>query len=199
MNSTLSKKPNTKKFKFKKVKKHLDPRIGTHIPKNKTFYNSLTKFYEEKPSNKLKPTQLFTGSPKFWRRPKMNEIDINKTRKYVDDNKLSVFIHSIYLINLSKSPLEFKERALECLQYELEIGTKLGFKGVVVHCGKSLKLNNTLALQNMYDNIISIYESGCISNSNPLLIETSPVEKPFVPAGTVMSSPIVSRIVLITP
>ena len=148
-------------------------KIGTHISKNKKFYPSLKAFYEENDENKLKPTQLFTGSPKFWRRPTEDIDDITQTNKYVTDNKLRVFIHSIYLINLSKSPEEFKEKALDCLLYDLRIGTKLGFQGVVVHCGKSLKLSKETALDNMYNNIMTVYNSGCISNSNPLLIETS--------------------------
>ena len=147
-------------------------KIGTHIKKSKEFYGSLKTFYDD-PYNFGKPTQLFTGSPKSWRRPIINKSDVKKTRKYVTDNNLSVYIHSIYLINLSKSLEEFKEKAFECLTYELEIGTMLGFKGVVVHCGKSLKLSKEKALDNMYDNVMAIYNSGCISESNPLLIETS--------------------------
>lgn len=147
-------------------------RIGTHISKNKTFFKSISEFYN---SNRayLKPVQIFTGSPKFWRRPNVPEQDIEKTREFIDKHNLSVFIHSIYLINLSKSPEEFREKAKECLIFELEFGEKIGFKGVVVHCGKSLKLDKKVALDNMYNNIIEIYNSGCISNSNPLLIETS--------------------------
>ena len=148
-------------------------KIGTHIPKNKTFYRSLTTFYEKSESNKLKPTQIFTGSPKFWRRPGLNDTDIQQTRDYVIENNLQIYIHSIYLINLSRKTEEFMEKAYDCLVYELDIGVKLGFKGVIVHCGKALKLNYEKALDNMYDNIKTVYDNGCISESNPLLIETS--------------------------
>ena len=147
-------------------------KIGTHISKKKTLFKTLTEFYKD-PSNKLKPTQIFSGSPKFWRRSKVDPKDFENTKRYIDDRNLKVFIHSIYLINLSRSTEDFNEKAFDCLKYELELGAKVGFKGVVVHCGKSLKLAKNEALDNMYNNIIEIYNYGCISNSCPLLIETS--------------------------
>jgi len=146
-------------------------KIGTHISKKKSFYKTLNEFYKD-PANKLKPVQIFTGSPKFWRRSKLDENDIEKTRNYIEENNLQVFIHSIYLINLSRSKEYFMEKAFGCLKHEMELGTKIGFKGVVVHCGKSLKLSKEEALDNMYNNILEVYNSGCISTTNPLLIET---------------------------
>eukprot|EP01051_Picozoa_sp_SAG22_P016775 SAG22_NODE_2442_length_2566_cov_9.678962_3_plen_459_part_01 len=42
--------------------------------------------------------------------------------------------------------------------------TAAGFQGTVVHCGKSLKLSKEGALDNMYNNIMEIYNTGCISS-----------------------------------
>ena len=150
----------------------LDIKIGTHITKSKKFYSSLQKFYDIV-ENKFKPTQLFTGSTRSWRRPELDKIDIDKTKNYVRDNKLRVYIHSIYFINLSRCKEEFMDKAFACLIYELQIGKMLGFKGVVVHCGKALKLSKEEALDNMYNNIMEIYNTRYISKSCPLLIETS--------------------------
>ena len=163
----------TKVFnKLKFISVLANRRIGTHVSKKKTFYKTLTEFYSI-PSNKLKPVQIFSGSPKFWRRSKLDLKDIQKTRNYIMENNFQVFIHSIYLINLSRSKEDFMEKAFNCIKHELELGSKIGFKGVVVHCGKSLKLKKDEALDNMYNNILEIYNSGCISESCPLLIETS--------------------------
>ena len=112
-------------------------KIGTHIPKNRQFFNSLQDFYD-KEENIGKPSQIFTGSPKFWKRPTISLQDADDTKNYVKEHNLSVYIHSIYLINLCRSPEEFNEKAFHCLKWELDIGAKLGVKGVDVHCGKSL-------------------------------------------------------------
>jgi len=145
--------------------------IGTHISKRKLFYESLVGFYEKDPVNKKKPVQIFTGSPKFWKRPDRREDDIKKTRDYISENKFRVYTHSIYLINLSKSSEEFMQKAYNCIVSELTLGADMGFQGVVVHCGKSLKIDLSTALDNMYNNILTIYDK--INSNNPLLIETS--------------------------
>ena len=65
----------------------MDMIVGTHISKSKKFYSSLQKFYEIE-GNKVKPTQLFTGSTKSWRRPEIYKTDIENTKNYVRDNNL---------------------------------------------------------------------------------------------------------------
>ena len=143
--------------------------IGTHIQKNKSFSSSLKKFFEG--GKKNMPVQMFSGSPKFWRRSKLTKEEITTTKNYIIDNNLSVFIHSIYLINLCRTPEEFKEKAFACLKWEMQVGLISGFKGIVVHCGKSLKLPLEMALNNMFNNIIAILRHT--SPTCPLLLETS--------------------------
>merc|ERR1711998_165961 len=144
-------------------------KTGIHIQKKGKFIDSLKKFFEQR-ENKDMPVQLFTGSPKFWRR-NISPEDLIKTKKYVDENNLTVFIHSIYLINLCKSSTDFSDKAKTNLIWELKTGAQLGFKGVVVHCGKSLKMDKEKALFNMYNNMCSVVEH--INPSCPLLLETS--------------------------
>ena len=111
--------------------------VGTHIQKSKAFYLTLTTFFDNV-KNKNRPVQLFTGSPKFWRRPKLQKKDVEDTKKLVKFQNLSVYIHSIYLINLCRSPEEFSEKAFQCIKWEMQAGLLMGFKGVVIHCGKSI-------------------------------------------------------------
>ena len=141
--------------------------LGTHIPKSKLFHTSIKNFYET--NAKTKPIQLFSGSPKFWRRPRLTREDVRLTKAFITANKLKVFTHSIYLINLCRPT--FAEKAFNCLKWELQAGLLMGFSGVVVHCGKSLKMDINEALQNMYENIISVLRHT--SPTCPLLLETS--------------------------
>ena len=144
--------------------------IGTHIAKSKKFYSTLTNFFDL-PENVNRPVQLFTGSPKFWRRPNLQREDVKNTKQLVLYHNLSVYIHSIYLINLCRTQEEFQDKSFGCLKWEMQAGLLMGFKGVVVHCGKSLKMDLTLALDNMYENICSILVHT--SPTCPLLLETS--------------------------
>ena len=113
--------------------------IGTHIRKTKKFLPSLKAFYDDE-ENLKKPCQIFTGSPKFWRRPALDPEDVLATQNFINLHNLNVFVHSIYLCNLCKPFGVFREKAFACLKWELEAGALIGFKGVVVHCGKSLKM-----------------------------------------------------------
>lgn len=144
--------------------------IGTHIQKKKAFYPSLKKFYDNS-ENLKRPCQIFTGSPKFWRRPALDPSDVVSTQKFINEHNLYVYVHSIYLCNLCKPPQEFNEKAHICLKWELETGMLMGFRGVVVHCGKSLKMPLELALNNMYENMCNLLQYIC--PTCPLLLETS--------------------------
>jgi len=145
-------------------------RIGTHIPKSGKFLQSLRAFYEIR-RNAGRPSQIFSGAAQFWRRPKVDTFDLAQTKSYLEAADLKVFIHSIYLINMGIAPTAFQEKAFDCLKWELEAGVLAGFKGVVVHCGKSLKLEPTEALENMYANMRAMLPY--IDKSCPLLLETS--------------------------
>ncbi len=142
----------------------MDYNLGYHVGKQSSYYKTVKDYNT--------PIQIFTGSTKSWKKAAMNEKiekDIVKTKEFVVNNKVQLFIHSIYLINLGRIGEEF-EKARESLVYDLIIGNKLGSKGVVVHVAKALKIGELKAVDNMFKNILSILEH--INESCPLLIET---------------------------
>jgi deoxyribonuclease-4 len=144
--------------------------IGTHISKKGGFLKTLQRYYSDE-THLGTPVQLFSGSPKIWRRPTVDETEQTTVKKCVTENNLSVFIHSIYLINLCWEEEKLNTGPQECLKWELANGSKMGFKGVVVHCGKYCKMDQKVALDNMYiniKNILSFVDPEC-----PLLLETS--------------------------
>lgn len=146
--------------------------IGTHIHKRGKFVASLEAFYNDE-ANKGRPCQIFSGSPKFWKRPNTTAEEQAEVHKYVTsaDPPLDVFVHSIYLINLCWTPDTFAERALPCLQWELRNGQAMGFKGVVVHCGKKCKMTDAEAAKNMLFNMRKALAAA--TPECPLLLETS--------------------------
>lgn len=143
--------------------------IGTHIAKKNGFLGTISSFFKAEP--KSKPIQIFTGSPKFWKRPQVSKEESEQIKEFVVKHNLNVFVHSIYLINLSWDKDKFNEKAADCLKWELINGKNMGFKGVVVHCGKYCKMDKETALNNMYNNLIDILK--IVDPVCPLLLETS--------------------------
>lgn len=146
-----------------------DEMIGYHIQKKKSFLETVK-------SSETKVCQIFTGSTKSWKKATVSNIDLELTKEYITKNSIYLFIHSIYLINLSKSLPELDpknpddENGLVSLKWELRNGSKMGAKGVVVHVGKSVKLNKEEALYNMKMRIETLYPY--IDPACPLLLET---------------------------
>jgi len=148
----------------------MEAKLGFHVGKSPTYTKTIQDVLDSIKDNvKNFPIQIFTGSTKTWKRANVNEKDIHKAKELIIKNNMSVFIHSIYLINLSRFGEEF-EKAKECLEYDLKIGPMLGAKGVVVHVGKALKMGTEKAVDNMFKNILNMLDS--IDESCPLLIET---------------------------
>jgi deoxyribonuclease-4 len=139
--------------------------VGTHIKKESKLLTTFQNFYNT--NDKKLPCQIFTGSTKTWNRNVMNDSDNIATKNFIQSGGINFFIHSIYLINLGRPN---NIQAINCLADELELGEKIGAKGVVVHCGKYLKESQQVAKDNMYQNIINTLDH--ISESCPLLIET---------------------------
>lgn len=139
---------------------------GTHISKNNSFISSLKCFYENE-ENKNKPCQIFSCSPSIWKRIETTDIDKIETKEYIKQNNLNVFVHSFYLGNLCRND----SKCFENLKWEFQNGFELGFKGIVVHCGKSLKMSKIEALDNMYYNICCLLPF--IDESCPFILETS--------------------------
>lgn len=80
--------------------------------------------------------QLFSGSPRVWRRPKLDSIDIkqvfSKQRSLLVE---PIFTHSLYLINLASNKPESVQKSIDVLKHELEFDSLLNGAGVVVHVG----------------------------------------------------------------
>ena len=138
-------------------------KIGSHVRKLGSFGDTVSHY------DGSMPIQLFTGSTKTWNRNKFQTEDLCTARNHVKKMNLKLYIHSIYLINLSR-PSKDIFPAIFSLVYDLFIGRQIGASGVVIHVGKYVDMKPEMALKNMYDNIISILPY--IHKECPLLIET---------------------------
>lgn len=112
------------------------PRLGFHIPKEKTMTETVTKMIGSQ-----RVAQFFMTMNT---RLAIEENDIASTRKIVDSNKLHAYVHAPYLLNLCKTD----EYISTCIRKLLVAGEKCGFRGVVFHVGKSCDVPLDEALKN---------------------------------------------------
>jgi deoxyribonuclease-4 len=80
--------------------------------------------------------QIFSGSPRVWKRSPLAELKPDKV--FSEQERLLVkplFLHSIYLVNLSSDKPELVTKSRDVIAYDLAYGSMLNAAGVVVHLG----------------------------------------------------------------
>lgn len=136
-------------------------RIGHHIRKDKTLYDSIVKH------SNLLPYQIFLGNSRG-SAVKLTDSDIAKSLDFIDNTNFNLYIHAPYVINLCNKEGDMWH--IKLLNNNLKYGNLTHCKGVVVHVGKSTKRDMKECLQIMKDNIEECLEFATLQC--PLLIET---------------------------
>ena len=80
--------------------------------------------------------QIFSGSPRFWKRKKLSEISTDKL--FSEQEKYSVkeiYVHALYLTNLATDKEDLAEKSVNALKYDLSFSSHIKAKGVIVHVG----------------------------------------------------------------
>jgi deoxyribonuclease-4 len=95
---------------------------------------------------------------------------IKAVKAMVGEKDPKLYVHSPYLINLAATPGEKEDFHVTCLKKCLDASREMGFRGVVVHVGKSVKLSKEEALENMRWAISEVLPHA--SADCPLLLET---------------------------
>ncbi len=139
-------------------------RIGRHMGKLPKLLKTVQSLPKDRPS------QIFLGGPQS---SKLNadDADVEACNQFVLAKNMKVFVHSQYIINLATRTESADDKwHIELLKKNLTIADRAGFEGVVVHVGKSVKLDKTTAIMNMRQNINDALESA--TEFCPLLLET---------------------------
>lgn len=132
--------------------------VGNHIEKGEKLSDTL-----EALSNK-KPHQIFLTAKSL--NFKISQEVISKCAEIVERKKLKIFVHTPYLINLASD----ESYIVHSLKQHLKVSSQMGFKGCVVHVGKSAKRSLDEAMVNMKQNILKSIQAATIQC--PLLLET---------------------------
>ena len=109
--------------------------IGAHVSAS----GGLEKAIERAEAIGCNTLQLFSGSPRVWKRKELAEVSTEKMfslrGKY---NMGPVFTHSLYLVNLASEKPELLEKSLRVLKYDMAFDSKINGSGIVVHLGSHL-------------------------------------------------------------
>jgi deoxyribonuclease-4 len=115
--------------------------VGCHIRREKTLLATFQTFYAS--WSKRAACQIFLAGNQFSKEKLFADDDLMQTSGFIAENNVRVYIHAPYSINLSR-PRNQKSIdngepgswALSLLRHQLEIGSVIGARGVVVHVGK---------------------------------------------------------------
>lgn len=120
--------------------------------------------------------QLFSASPRSWARSPLPQKEIEtflELQKQLGIKK--AVIHAMYLINLASPNAEAVKKSRSVIEYDLQIDSKIGSCGVVVHLGSHLGIGFEKVRQKLAEEI-----KICLHNTpdnSTFLIENSAGQK----------------------
>ncbi len=107
-------------------------RIGGHV----SMSGGLNKAVERAAEIGGNCMQIFSGSPRMWRRRDLKSFGFEKMfSKQKELDVEPVFIHALYLINLASDNPELITKSVRSLIYDLKLDSLAKSSGVVVHLG----------------------------------------------------------------
>jgi len=139
--------------------------IGSHVSKSKTVYRTLLLLKDVT----HKPYQMFLTGPQNTK-IEMKDEELASAAEEQQSSAIRMWVHSPYVINLCHEPGTLEDYGVECLKKHLQLSAAMGLKGVVVHVGKSVKMDLEVALKNMRTNLEKAIESA--TEECPILLET---------------------------
>ena len=132
--------------------------IGAHASIAKGVLNGI-KYIQDIGGNAV---QIFLGSTRSsslkMKRP-ISDSEAQEIKNYITQNKIYLVIHSIYLLNFCSFPppphknSKRLKYAIDNLIYDMNMASKIGAKGVVLHIGYQKTLPQQEAYQNMIANV----------------------------------------------
>lgn len=80
--------------------------------------------------------QVFSGSPRIWKRTPLDLVDVSKlTSEQQKYGVGPIFTHALYLVNLASEKPELRQKSIAVLKHDLGFDSLVKGSGVVVHLG----------------------------------------------------------------
>ncbi len=138
--------------------------IGSHMPKRKSLVDTAHLLPTDRPS------QIFLCGPQS-SKLQIEDAELAAAAAIIAARGITLFIHSPYIINLcTRASSENDAFHTRLLIKNLQYGSTLGARGVVVHVGKSTTQEMGAAMATMKSNMLEAIQHA--TESCPVLLET---------------------------
>jgi deoxyribonuclease-4 len=138
--------------------------IGHHAGKQKSLPGTILSLRDYS-----KPYQIFLGGPQTTKMT-IADAELAAAAKVVADTRARIYVHSQYIINLCHAAEASDDWNTNLLIKNLQYANAAGFRGVVVHVGKSTTRPLAEALDTMRSSITKALAAA--TPECPLLLET---------------------------
>ena len=141
----------------KKVKRKIVHRLlyGAHM----SIAGGLDKAIYAGQSIGCTTIQLFTKSNRQWTTSELTEEDITSFKQAKKNTDINPIIaHTAYLINIGSPQKNIEQKSIESLMVELDRCNKLSIPYLVLHPGSHLGTNEQYCLDQITENINTIFE-----------------------------------------
>ena len=138
--------------------------IGCHIRKEKSLVDTVRRL-----GDYSKPYQIFLCGPQN-SKLHISDDELAQTAGAVLETGAKIYVHSQYIINLCQPPNLNEGFHTKLLIKNLQYAVVAGFKGVVVHVGKSTDKPLAEAIENMRQNLLLAMDHA--TPECPILLET---------------------------
>lgn len=110
----------------------MNRKIGAHVSASGGLENAIERAH----AIGANCAQIFSGSPRVWKRTELAKFDTKKMfSKREELNVEPIFTHSLYLINLASDKSDLLRKSFDVLQYDLQFDSLIQGSGIVVHLG----------------------------------------------------------------
>ena len=120
--------------------------------------------------------QLFSGSPRVWRRVPLDSHDIEKLfSKQRESGIKPIFTHSLYLVNLASEKPEQLKKSIDVLTYDMAFDALVKGSGIIVHLGSHQGRGWDVVKNQVAESIAKIVKAS--PKESTFLIENSAGQK----------------------
>lgn len=108
------------------------PKVGGHV----STAGSLALSFERAQKIEAECCQIFVSPPQQWLQTAHPDSEIEKYNERAKESGLGPnFIHATYLVNLGTQSPEHLQKSVDWLIYSLNLASKLGIQGTILHLG----------------------------------------------------------------
>lgn len=147
-------------------------KIGAHV----SAAGGLGKAIERAHKIGANCAQIFSGSPRVWKRKDLSAFDVKTMfSKQKELGVKPIFTHSLYLANLATDKPDLLRKTFDALKYDLEFDSLIKGSGIIVHIGSHTGRGWEAVKEQVAEQIAKLLEAT--PKDSTFLIENSAGQK----------------------